>query len=83
MYGSRTTPVGYYCDACWEQMTSRKKRFSGVLVAVGVVLLITNILGLYMFKSATNMPLRTAPIAVGIVILGLLVAVASITLKRK
>jgi hypothetical protein len=81
MYGSRGIPIGYYCDECWQKMTTRRRRFTGVLVAVGVVLLLTNTLGLLVFKG--TIPLRTAPIAVGIVVLGLLAAVAAIMLKRQ
>ena len=81
MYGSRGITIGYYCDACWERMTTRRKTFVGVTVAVGIGLLVLNILGLVVFKGL--LPLTTAPIAIAIVILGLLAAVAAIALKAR
>jgi hypothetical protein len=62
-------------------MTTRRKTFVGMTVAVGIGLLVLNILGLVVFKGA--LPLNTALIAIAIVILGLLAAVAAIALKAR
>jgi hypothetical protein len=64
-------------------MTARRKTFVGVVVAVGIGLLVLNILGLVVFKGLV--PLATAPIAIAIaiVILGLLAAVAAIAFRAR
>ena len=79
--GSRGLMIGYYCDACWERMTRQRRAYRGVLVAVGVVLLLANVLGLLVFRG--TMSLQPAWIAIAIVILGLLAAVAAIAVKRR
>ena len=83
MYGSGGITIGYYCDGCWEQMTRRRRNLKGTLIAVGVGLLLLNVLGLLVFQGTVSLPVRTAPIAVAIVILGLLVAVAAVASKRR
>ena len=82
MYGGRGVMVGYYCDACWERMVVRRKRSVGIAIGVGVVLLAANVFGLFLFQGTVS--LRTAPILISIVILGLLVAaVAVVAFRRK
>jgi hypothetical protein len=81
MYGGRGMTIGYYCDECWERMTGKRKMFAGVVVAVGVGLLALNVLGLVVFRGALS--LTRAPIAIAIVILGLLAAVAAIAFKAR
>ena len=80
-YGGRGITIGYYCDACWERMVTRRKRSVTIAVAVGVVLLVANVLGLLLFQGTA--PPRIAPIAIAIVVLGLLVAAAVVALGRK
>lgn len=79
--GSQGLTIGYYCDACWERMTKQRRGLRGVLVAVGVVLLVVNVLGLLAFQG--TIPVRSAPIAIAIVVLGLLAVVGATAIKRR
>ena len=81
MYGGGN--VGYYCDECWETRVQRRSKMARVLVAVGVLLLVVNILGLLLFRGSFPMPTSVGPVAVVILILGLLVVAGVIAFKNR
>ncbi len=74
--------VGYYCDECWETKMVRRKRTVGVLLAVGLVLLATNLLGLFVLRRTGSLDVPWSPIAVIVGILLLVSLLAAVMLRR-
>ena len=72
MYGGGD--VGYYCDACWESQVTRRNRAKAVLVAVALLLLILNAVGLVFVRTGGFAVPPRAWIAGSIVVLAVLLA---------
>ena len=81
MYGTPGAMVGYYCDECWEKKVIGRQRLVKVLVGVGVLLLAVNMLGFMAFQGSVSLPV--GPVAIAVVVLGLLFLVGAIVMKSR
>jgi hypothetical protein len=91
MYGGGGD-VGYYCDACWERRGKGRKRLAFIVLALGLVLLGMNLLGVFVARGAlpadTDRVAGASPLAVswpmmGVVILILLLVFGFVAMRRR
>ena len=79
MYGG---DVGYYCDECWEKRVKSRRRLVGVIFALGLVLLVANLVGFLAFRSASGDIGLPWPI-ISIAVMILLIAMVAVLLRRR
>jgi hypothetical protein len=74
--------VGYYCDECWDTRVKKRRTVAVVLVAVGVLLLALNLLGVLVLRGSFSLSGGPVWIATSVVALLVIMGVAVLMGRR-